>query len=338
VVAEFDEIVIEGEDNMLFIGDFPELKLCEGSSNNVASGSTACCIIVGQYPALQNNCIRSNPHRRQLSQCPVGSFNVGNACDEHGVYCHKHKVVNGCADCALCTESTFCPTCLISDRRLLAAPAVIDGNQRLAPGSPLHHNIRPIDNQPLTNVKCDDSSDAIRCENPGDQYDSWCCGGSDPSVNFFCSSNADYAAGKGGRLCPNAFGIVRIAQMESCAHEPCHKKLTVHGSRNLVFIGHFPKLKMCEGSGNQNAGQANCCVLFAQKTKTQVQQCSATRRRALKEFDGDCPSGTFNIRHTCEELGEWCHDIDGALGGCMDCRQCNSYDTCPSCAPYYRKN
>merc|ERR1719195_1337567 len=116
------------------------------------------------------------------------------------------------------------------------------------------------------------------------------------------------------------------------------KKLTVHGSRNLVFIGHFPKLKMCEGSGNENAGQANCCVLFAQKTKTQVQQCSATRRRALKEFDGDCPSGTFNIRHTCEELGEWCHDIDGALGGCMDCRQCNSYDTCPSCAPYYRKN
>merc|ERR1712014_291965 len=54
---------------------------------------------------------------------------------------------------------------------------------------------------------------------------------------------------------------VRIEQ--SCGGTGCHKKLVVNGHRNLVFIGHFPKLKMCEGSGNTNAGQANCCVLFS---------------------------------------------------------------------------
>jgi len=130
---------------------------------------------------------------------------------------------------------------------------------------------------------------------------------------------------------------VELSYIKPCEYngKPCRKKLLVNGDNNLVFIGNFPKLKMCEGSGNADSGQADCCVKFS--TQTELKSCQATRR-ALKDFNEECPSGTFNVRNTCEDLNQWCDDIHGAINGCMDCLACPDLSTCPACAPNERKN
>jgi len=291
-VNDFDEVEIVGHDNMVFVGNFPELKLCEGSSNEGGHGSVACCIVVGPVPHLKGNCAESNG-RRQLTQCPAGFWNIANACDQFQAFCHNYDAINSCTSCAHCTQSKLCPECYVSqlshdlgwNRRLLTFH--LDGSQLLQP----HWNGEFV-------VKA-----------PWDE-------------------NHEIAHG------------VQISNVDCNQHEkPCRKKLHVKGDRNLVFIGNFPKLKLCEGSGNKDAGQATCCVLFKQQAgnqQTQVSECASVRR-ALKDFNEECPSGTFNIRSTCEERDEWCHDIDGPINGCMDCRACPDLNTCPTCASDRRK-
>lgn len=113
--------------------------------------------------------------------------------------------------------------------------------------------------------------------------------------------------------------------------------MKVHGNNNLVFIGNFPKLKLCEGSGNKDAGQANCCVVFIPKdNQSKLRECASVRR-ALKDFNEECPSGTFNVRNTCEDLNQWCDDIHGPINGCMDCLACPDLSMCPACAPTHKK-
>lgn len=140
-----------------------------------------------------------------------------------------------------------------------------------------------------------------------------------------------------------------------CTGAGCRKKLKIDGDDNLVFIGHFPKLKMCEGSGNEDEGQVNCCIKVQATDVTNPSlsgdQCVSTTqgRRALDERDSRveflgrrvleaCPSGTFDIRKTCEENTSWCHETEGAIDGCLDCKQCPSLASCPTCAPDRRKN
>jgi len=283
----FDDVDVQGDDNLIFIGDFPQLKLCEGSSNE-GEGAVACCIVIGPTALVNGNCARhlgtNNNYvgtgRRQLTQCPAGSWNLANACDEFQEFCHNQDAVNGCTSCAHCTQSKLCPECYVSQLSDL-------GTRRLLDVSSHSHLMANAQTPPHTLV---DLSYTVPVG----------CGGTAP-------------------------GAI-----------PCRKKLKVNGTRNLIFVGHFPQLKMCEGSGNKNSGQASCCVAFGENAQTQVQNCKATRR-ALKDFNEDCPSGTFNIRNSCEEMGEWCHDEDGPINGCMDCRACMDPTTCPTCTADRRK-
>jgi len=111
-------------------------------------------------------------------------------------------------------------------------------------------------------------------------------------------------------------------------------KIKIDAANSLVLLGSFPKLKMCEGSGNHpnvvtQGGEVVCCVVLATKPRVKGESCIDTRGR--RNLNGLCPDGSFDIERACRESADWCHQTEGALDTCLGCNNCIDPKTCPEC-------
>jgi len=124
------------------------------------------------------------------------------------------------------------------------------------------------------------------------------------------------------------------ASYAGCQSNGGKMKITVDAANSLVLIGRFPKLKLCEGSGNHpqsgtQGGEIVCCIMLATRPKLKGQSCTETRGR--RNLNGLCPDGSFDIERACRESAEWCHQTEGALDTCLGCNNCADPKTCPEC-------
>jgi len=339
-VEGFDDVEITGKRNLVFVGDFPELKLCEGSGNK-NSGSSVCCLALAPKAALQgDNCAYTPKSRRSLSECGPGTFNIAEVCQRKGLFCDKDGYsVDWCLSCDLCETSDEC-----SDQCSRAATQEAEEGEEGEQEEQGEQKEQGEQEQPSERRLLNQQNFKLNIIHPNTPL-----GQASAAVSL----------------------PVNIQMTHQCTGAGCRKKLKIDGDDNLVFIGHFPKLKMCEGSGNEGEGQVNCCIKVQATDITSPSlsgdQCVSTTqdrrvlderdsrveflgRRVLDErdsrveflgrrvLDEACPSGTFDIRKTCEENKSWCHETEGAIDGCLDCKQCPSFASCPTCAPDRRKN
>lgn len=359
------EVEVHGKNSVILVGDFPELKLCEGSANapatdGTAGGEASCCIKLfhdetnpspatvtqplspTQARALQGSNCKANGGRRKLSECPSGTFEVAHACQDFGFWCHEDgSVVSGCVNCDLCDFPSTCPGCHNERRSLQTKQTTFVGYSRLGDGHCVDsRNVRP--------PHCWGSSEETVCRELC-TADTVCSGyeyGQNWGGNILCQLVYDnLPAG-----CPHGWGLggdaaaTEIIRTYPATGASCWKKSTgdvsgkmkikIDAPNSLVLIGKFPQLKMCEGAGNApiggtRGGDIVCCVVLATKPQVQGENCAETRGR--RNLNGLCPDGSFDIERACRESADWCHQTEGALDTCLGCNNCVDPKTCPEC-------